>query len=161
MTPPAGSYASLTGHVEVKVNGWSKINTRGAHGVLYLIINKNKYQLASIFLRGPFKNSVTVRHGVCPNGCTKAKIEQGIPVEVDATYAFDYLYDTARKVITMRMTQNGRLIAEIKSKPNVKHIQIKPGDKVVIGLSNPDIHSFEEPASLGWKYSNLRVELFR
>jgi hypothetical protein len=161
MTPPAGSYLSLTGHVEVKVSDWNKINSRGAHGVLYLVINKNKYQLASIFLRGPFKNSVTVRHGVCPNGCTKAKIEQGIPVELDATYAFDYLYDTAHKVITMRMTQNGRLISEIKSKPNVKHIQIKPGDKVVIGLSNPDVHSFEEPASLGWTYSNLRVELFR
>ena len=161
MTPPPGSYSTLTAHVDVKVTGWNPVNVHGAHGVLYLVINRNKYQVGSIFLRGPGKNNVTLRHGICPTGCTKAKIEQGVPMEMNATYSFDYLYDAARKTIDMRMSQNGRVIAQIKSKPNVSRIQIKQGDKVVIGLSNPSARSYEEPASLGWTYSNLRVELFR
>jgi translation initiation factor IF-1 len=161
MSPPAGNYNGLTGHVEVKITGWNPVNNRGAHGVLYIVINKNKSLLANVFLRGPYKNSVTVRHGVCAGSCTKAKVEQGIEVQMNAMYAFDYVYNVAARSITMRMTQNGRLVAEIKSKPNVSRIQIKPGDQIVIGLSNPSVSSFEEPASVGWNYSNLRVELFR
>lgn len=161
MTPPADTYRSLTGHVEVRVSGWNKTNLRGAHGVLYLIINKNKLLLGNIFLRGPEKNNVTLRHGVCPGGCNKAKVEKGIAVDLNTTYAFDYVYDAANRTIDMRMTHNGELVAQIKDKSNVNRIQIKPGDKVVIGLSNPDVNSFEEPASLGWTYSNLRVEFFR
>ncbi|HKI02377.1 MAG TPA: hypothetical protein VKK31_10375 [Thermoanaerobaculia bacterium] len=161
MTPPVGTYSSILGHVEVTVTGWNKANLRGAHGVLYLVINRNKYQLASIFLRGPGKNNVTVRHGVCAGGCNKAKIEKGVPVQLGETYVFDYVYDAARKNILMRMTHRGELVAVITDKPNISRIQVKSGDKVVIGLSNPDVNSREEPSSIGWTYSNLRVELFR
>ena len=161
MTPPPGTYSSILGHVEVKVAGWNRVNPRGAHGALYLVINKNKLLLGSLFLRGPGKNSVTMRHGVCAGACNKAKIEKGIPVQLGQTYIFDYVYDPARKSILMRVTNNGNLIAVIQDKPNINRIEIKPGDKVLIGLSNPGVNSREEPASLGWTYSNVRVELFR
>ena len=161
MTPPAGTYKSMRGHVEVKVDGWNPINVQGAHGTLYVVINKNKYLLGSVFLRGPGKNNVTLRHGVCPGGCAKSKVERPLVAEQGTTYIFDYVYNVGTKITDLRVTHNGKLIAQIQDKPNVNNIFINTGDKVVIGLSNPGVRTRPEPASLGWTYSNLKVEFFR
>lgn len=161
MTPPVGAYSSMVAHVEAQVNGWNKTNVHGAHGVLYVVINRNKNLLGNVFLRGPGKNTVTLRHGVCPSGCQKSKVERGIPIELGATYVFDYVYDPAHKTTDLRVTLRGQVIARIQDKPNVNKIHIDPGDKVVIGLSNPFVNSHEEPASLGWKYTNLRLEFIK
>ena len=39
-------------------------------------------------------------------------------------------------------------------------ISIAATDKIMIGLSNPGTNPLIEPASIGWKYSNLKVEFF-
>jgi hypothetical protein len=161
MTPPVDTYKIMRAHVEVLVTGWNKTNVRGAHGALYVIVNKNKILLGSIFMRGPSGNNVTLRHGVCPGGCNKSKVERGLVAELGTTYYIDYEYNTSTKTTNMRVTHNNQLVAQIQDKPNVNNIFIHPGDKVVIGLSNPFVNSREEPASLGWQYSNLRVEFFR
>ncbi|HEV8579874.1 MAG TPA: hypothetical protein VGX68_12430 [Thermoanaerobaculia bacterium] len=161
MTPPEYAYSSMVAHVEVQVNGWNPRNVHGAHGVLYVIVNRNKSLIGNVFLRGPGKNNVTLRHGICPQGCNKTKVERGIPIELGATYIFDYLYDPVHKTTDLRVTLKGQLIARIQDKPNVNKIHIENGDKVIIGLSNPFPTSKEEPSSLGWKYSNLRVEFIK
>src|SRR6185436_948623 len=50
--PPDGRYDRVTVHLEVEVNGWSPPIT-GAHGILYMIRDKNKDMFANVFLQGP------------------------------------------------------------------------------------------------------------
>jgi hypothetical protein len=161
MTPPAGAYSAMVAHVDVQVTGWNPRNVHGAHGVLYVVINRNKWLLGNIFLRGPGKNNVTLRHGVCPQGCQKSKVEKSIPIELGAVYSFDYRYDPANRTTDMTVTLHGQVVARIQDKPNVNKININPGDKIVIGLSNPFPNSHEEPSSLGWRYSNLRLQFIK
>lgn len=161
MTPPAGAYSAMVAHVDVQVTGWNPRNVHGAHGVLYVVINRNKWLLGNIFLRGPGKNNVTLRHGVCPQGCQKTKVEKGIPIELGAIYSFDYRYDPVSRTTDMTVTLRGQVVARIQDKPNVNRININPGDKIVIGLSNPFPNSHEEPSSLGWRYSNLSVQFVK
>lgn len=161
MTPPVDTYKILRAHVEVQVTGFNPINQGGAHGVLWLIINNNKKLIGSIFLRGAGKNNVTLRHGVCPGVCNKTKVEKGFPLTLGSTYVFDYEYNTTTRKANMRMSLNNQLVAQIEDRTEVNNLFINPGDLVVIGLSNPDPRSRVEPPSLGWVYSNLRVEFLK
>jgi translation initiation factor IF-1 len=161
MSPPAALYKSLKAHVEVTPTGWNPKNVRGAHSTLYIIVNRNKRLLASLFMRGPGGNNVTMRHGDCPGGCAKAKLWKNVAPELNTKYIFDYEYNAAGKLVNMKVTHKGQVIADISDKPYRKVVEIAPGDKVIIGLSNPFCDSREEPCSIGWKYENLRVELFK
>ncbi len=159
MTPPPATYASMKGHVDVLIHGWSGRDA-GAHGVLYVIINRNKYLIGNVFLRGPGSNLVTMRHNICPNGCNKEKVQAKLAAAEGETYSFDYEYNPRQKTVHLVVTHGDEVVAELHDKPNVNNIFIHPGDKVVIGLSNPFVNSREEPASVGWTYTNLKVELF-
>jgi len=161
MFPPAGLYKSLTAHVEVKVTGWNPKNTKGAHGVIYIAVNKNKRLLANVFLRGTGSNYVYMRHGDCPAGCFKAKVGKALSAQIGSTYVFDYVYNANTQKIHLDVRLNGQIVAQLDDKPMRRVIEIVPKDRVIIGLSNPFCDSKEEPCSLGWQYSNVRVELFK
>ena len=158
MTPPAGAYRSMRAKVDVLVNGWNPVNPRGAHGVMYLAVNKNYNLLGSVFLRGPGGNRVTLRHGFCDGAACKTKVEKPLDAEEGTIYVFDYDYNPGRGTTNLRVTHKGKLVAQIQDKPNVRQFNIKKNDKVVIGLSNPFVNLRPEPASLSWRYLNLRVE---
>ena len=115
---------------------------------------------ANIFLRGPDTNLLTLRHGFNQVHTDKAKLEQGLAAQAGETYVFDYVYDTASKVITLKVTRNGQLVVDLLGVPNINQISVLATDKILIGLSNPGTNPLLEPASIGWKYSNLKVEFF-
>jgi hypothetical protein len=159
LTPAPGSYSSVKVHLEVEVGPWNTPAT-GAHGVLYFVRNKNRDMFANIFLRGPDKNDLTLRHGFNLTHPQKPKLEQAFPVHQGETYAFDYDYNTTAKTLTLRVSQGDQLLFEMVDRPNINRIDIGASDKILIGLSNPGTNPTIEPASIGWKYSNLKVEFF-
>jgi hypothetical protein len=160
LTPPVFSYSSVKVHMEIQVNGFQPPSI-GGHELLYMIRNRNKDEFANIFLRGPSRNTLTLRHGFHQTSPEKPKIERGFIAQIGATYALDYDYDPVHKTIILHMSQNGQLLLEILATPNVNRVQIETGDRVIVGLSNPGNNPTVEPASIGWKYSNIKVEFFR
>lgn len=161
LTPPVFAYSSVKLHMEFQVNGWNPPST-GAHGIVYFVRDRNKDMYANIFLKGPSRNSVTLRHGFNQVHGDKAKIERGFVAQIGTTYALDYDFDPVHKTITMHIsTLDGQLLLEIKDKPNVNRVQIDQGQKVIVGMSNPGVNPNVEPASIGWKYSNVKVEFFK
>lgn len=159
LTPAPGSYSSVKVHLEVEVGPWNTPPT-GAHGVLYFVRNKNRDMFANIFLRGPGKGDLTLRHGFNQTHPQKAKIEQAFTAQQGQTYAFDYDYNTAAKTLSLRVSQGDQLLFELVDRPNINQIDIGASDRILIGLSNPGTNPTTEPASIGWKYSNLKVEFF-
>ena len=159
LSPAPASYKSVKLHLEVQVGPWNTPAT-GAHGVLYFVRNKNKDMFANIFLRGPAKSDLTLRHGFNQTHPQKAKLEKAFVFQQGETYAFDYDYNPGTQSLSLRVSRNEQLLFELLDKPNVNKIEIGASDKVQIGLSNPGTNPTIEPASIGWKYSNLKVEFF-
>ena len=159
LTPPVAAYSSVKVHLEVTIGPWNRPNT-GAHGVMYFVRDRNKDMYANVFLRGPGRNNMTLRHGFNQEHGEKAKIEKGFTAQPGETYAFDYDYDPTRKLITLRVSRAGQLLLEVTDKPNVNKVHIDDGNRVIVGLSNPGTAPAVKPASIGWKYSNLKVEFF-
>ena len=157
LSPPSATYSRLRARLEVQINGWSPPSS-GAHGILYMIRDKNLNMYGSVFLKGPGSNQLTMRHGFNLGAAEKPKISKGFAPVVGQTYVFDYLFDPVAKTIVLRVLLNGQEVAQMTDRPNVNRVQIEPGQKIIIGLSNPG-HETPEPASLGWVYKNLHVEV--
>ena len=159
LTPPAGSYSAVKLHLEVQLGPWNTPVT-AAHGILYFVQNRNRDMFANIFLRGPAINQLTLRHGFNQSHVQKARLDQSLAAQANETYVIDYVYDTARKVITLKATRDGVLVVDLVGTPNINRINIAATDQINIGLSNPGTNPTIEPASIGWRYSNLKVEFF-
>ncbi len=158
LSPPSGVYSQIKVHLEIQINGWSPPVTN-AHGLLYMIRDRNYDMYASAFLRGPNSNQLVLRHGFNQTAGDKAKLVTGFAPTLGNWYALDYLYDPINKTIVLTMsTLDGQVLAKLTGTPNVKQINIDPGQNILIGLSNPGTND-SEPASIGWVYSNLHVEL--
>lgn len=158
LSPPSAAYSRLKAHLEVQINGWNPAVT-AAHGILYMVRDKNKDMYANAFLKGPGANQVVLRHGFNQTSGEKPKLSKGFAATLGQTYAVDYLYDPVGKTLVLTMsTLSGQELARITDKPNVNKVQIDPGQKIVVGLSNPGTES-SEPASIGFVYKNLHIEL--
>lgn len=157
--PPAGTYSAMKLHLEVQLGPWNTPVT-AAHGILYFVQNRNRDMFANIFLRGPATNQLTLRHGFNQSHVEKARLDQSLAAQANETYVFDYVYDTVRKIITLKATRDGVLVVDLVGTPNINRINIAATDKINIGLSNPGTNPQIEPASIGWRYSNLKVEFF-
>jgi hypothetical protein len=141
------------------VGPWNKPTT-GAHGLLYFVRNRNKDMYGNIFLRGPSRNNVTLRHGFNQEHGEKAKIERGFAAQTGTTYLVEYDYNPVADFISLKVSNlAGQLLFEIRDKPNVNRVHIDDGDRVILGLSNPGTSSVE-PASLGYQWKDLKVEFF-
>jgi len=157
---PDGSYDEVTVHLEVEIHGWTQ-SLNGAHGILYMVRDKNKDMFANIFLQGPTSNgnALVLRHGFGQTHPEKAKIRVHFFPKDGQTYAFDYVYRPAAGTLSLTVKgPNGQPLVHITGKPNVDHVSIGPGQLIHIGLSNPGA-VINEPTSLGWVYKNLHVEL--
>jgi len=158
LSPPSGVYSRIKVHLEIQINGWQPPITN-AHGLLYMVRDRNYYMYASAFLRGPNTNQLVLRDGFNQTAGEKAKLITGFAPTLGSWYALDYLYDPINKSIVLTMsTLDGQELARLTGAPNVKQVNIDPGQNILIGLSNPGT-TVEEPASIGWVYSNLHVEL--
>ncbi|HXT50690.1 MAG TPA: hypothetical protein VN811_06580 [Thermoanaerobaculia bacterium] len=157
LSPPVGVYSRLKLHLEVQVNGFYPPADM-AHGMLYLVRDKNKDMFANVFLQGPGTNQIVLRHGFNLTHPQKPKLTQKLAAASGTTYALDYLYDPAAGSLLLTLKDGGVEVVHMAGVPNVSRIQIASGNKVVIGLSNPGVVS-NEPASIGWVFKNLHVEL--
>jgi len=163
LTPPAATYSAVKVHLEVQINAFSRPSA-AAHGLLYMVRDKNKDMFASAFLRGPHTNVFTLRHGFDQLSADKAKLTVPFTPVLTNTYALDYLYDTAGKTLVMTLKgPNGQQVARVSDVPNVASVVFGKGDFILISLSNSGVHNGkpnpQEPASLSWMYSNFHVEL--
>lgn len=159
LTPPLAPYSSVKIHLEVEHGGWNTPSS-GGHGCLYAIVNNNKDMLAYVFLAGPNKNKLILRHGLNQTHGEKAKLERPYVANAGDVLVLDYEFNpVAGRLELVVSNKAGQVLEQLVGKPNVNRVHIEAGDRFIIGLSNPGNNPVE-PASLNWKYSNLKVEFF-
>jgi hypothetical protein len=157
LSPPVAAYSKLKVHLRLTINQFSP-PSNNAHGVLYMVREKNKDMYANVFLKGPGANQLVLRHGFNQSAGEKAKLTKGFAPSVGQTYDIDYLFDPVAKTIVLTFSLNGQEVTRITDRPNVNMVHIDQGQQIVIGLSNPG-NEHAEPASIGWVYRDLHVEL--
>src|SRR4030095_16564563 len=158
LSPPEAAYSRLKVHLEVQINGWEPVVSK-AHGLLYLVRDKNKDMYANAFLQGPGTNQMVLRHGMNQTSGEKPKLTKGFAETLGQTYAVDFLYDPVGRTLVLTIsTLSGQELSRITGTPNVNRVQIDQGQKIVVGLSNQGTEE-SEPDSIGWVYKNLHVEL--
>jgi hypothetical protein len=156
--PPTAAYRSVRVRFDFELNGWHP-PASAAHGLLYMVRNgRNKDMYANVFLKGPGANSLTLRHGFNQTHGEKAKVTRGFTPQMGVRYTLEYVFDPTGKALSLTISRGGTVLAQMDHKPNVNKVHIEPGDLVTLGLSNPDPSNKVEPATIGAKWFDLRVE---
>jgi hypothetical protein len=158
-SPEAGSYRSMRVRMKVFHGGW-KEPSAGLHNVFWVARDRNFNMFGYPNFKGPGANTLFFRHGVGIVAPQKPKVEVPFAAQPGATYTFDYLYNPAGGTLDLKVFNSaGSLVAQLGDRPNVNRLTFANGEKLVLDFgftgNNPN-----EPSTIGWRYSDLIVELF-
>ncbi len=159
---PAGSYSSLHFRVEVFNGGWTA-PTSGLNLCFWLAKAGRHFNLYGFAgFKGPNRNTILFRHGIGIPAGDKAKFEDHFVSTPGKTYIFDYVYNPAQRILDLKILDpDGKVLHEIRDKPNVKSIDISAGEDITADFSNVLGANANEPPSYGWHYSNFLLEVFK
>jgi hypothetical protein len=158
--PPDGTYQRLFARVEVRNGGWNPANPSGTHNIFWLVRDRNRDMFGYVNVRGPNTNDLFVRHGFNLGQGDKPRLSSGFQFPVGATYRFEYTYDTAARLIELIVfNESGTPILNLRGTPNINNINMDPGQQVLLDFGFRQGVNPNEPATYGWDYKNLLIEL--
>lgn len=161
--PPAGTTRRLKLSMDVTVGPWFPSETTGKHLIYWFVMGKNIDMPGLLYFRGPGKNQAFARHGIGLTHPKKIKIIRPFEAKVGKTYHIENDYDMAGGLYTVKITDvaTGKLVVSLRGKPNVTSYNIKAGTKILVDMGFPLGKVETEVPSYGWKYSDVRVEVYR
>jgi hypothetical protein len=152
-------YKKARAQVDVTHGGWYGRLPDGVHQLLTLARGDNETRLGYVAARGPSRNFVVMIHNLGRPGEGGNRLTQNFALQPGQTYHVDYTYDPANHRAELVITNNGAEVIRISDNTTfVNRIRSDGEDFFVqFGLDAPPPHA----PSLGWTYSNLKVEFFR
>lgn len=160
---PPGRYERIQVSLNIDLGPWGS-SPEVIHNVFWLVKDRNFNMFLYPNLRGPNRNTIFFRHGVGLTHPQKLKVEVPGVFTPGQKYFFEGTYDTrGQRILFVAKDSLGNVINTIDTRPNagVSHIDFAAGEKIVIDFgfqlgANPG-----ESATIGWKYNDLKFELFR
>lgn len=161
--PQAGVARRLKLTMDVTVGPWFPAETDGKHLIYWFVMSKNIDMPGLLYFRGPGKNQAFARHGIGLTHPQKIKIIRPFAAEVGHTYRVENDYDMAGGLYTVKVTDTAtdKLMVSLRGKPNVTSYTIKPGTKILVDMGFPPGKVETEVPSYGWRYSDVRVEIYK
>lgn len=156
---PTGAYNKVHFRVEVYHGGWRK-PADGLHTFFWLALNRHYRLLGMAYARGG--GSLLFRHGINVEAVDKAKFSPKFVAIPGHTYISDYVYDTRERHLELNIYDKANPnvpVLTITDRPNVNQIHIEEGEDLTADFSNIGDHP-NEPATIGWKYLNLTMEVW-
>lgn len=160
--PPAGAARRLKLTMNVTVGPWFPQENTGKHLIYWFVMGKNIDMPGLLYFRGPGKNQAFARHGIGLTHPQKIKIIRPFAAEVGHTYRVENDYDMAGGLYTVKVTDlaTGKGVS-LRGRPNVASYNVKAGTKILVDMGFPLAKVETEVPSYGWKYSDVRVEVYR
>ena len=156
-TPP-GTYNRVHVTLEVVIGGWQTPQS-GLHNVFWLALQRNRNLMGYVNLRGPNLNQTLFRHGFGQPQEDKAKVTIPTLVVPGQTYTFEYIYDTNIDLIDLRITDStGQEVGRILHSPDTNKITVTDNEIILMDFGFLGINP-NEPATIGWQYQNLFMEI--
>jgi hypothetical protein len=148
---------------DVTVGPWSKKNPAGAHALLW--IHRGRFRsntVANVNFFGPRKNRFRNNQNLDLPALSNTNGTTGMTLEQGKTYHFRYVYDALVQSVVVTASLNGRVLKTIRMGGSVSHNTITiPASGLVTELGHYSFQEGPEVATLGWRYSNLRVEMIQ
>ena len=154
---PPGTYRRVVLEVTVTHGGWSERRPSGTHNLFWLARDRNRDLLGYANLRG--RNRIFLRHGLGQRQPAKARRERGFRWPPGATYRLRYVYDTAARRIRLEVLDGGRKLTSLEHVPNVAALTFGARQRLVVDLGFTGTDNPNEPASIGWSWSDLLLEI--
>ncbi len=160
---PEGAYSKVHYRSEVFHAGWQKPNS-GLHHFFWLSVNGQQFRLLGMgYALGPGKNQMLFRHGDKILSTSKPRLTPHFAPTPGKTYVVDYTYDTVGRKISFVITEkNGDEVFRYdQAKPNVNFVHVESYEVgLVADFSTHNTHH-NEPATIGWQYSNLTLTVWK
>jgi hypothetical protein len=157
-TPVPGTYAKIRLTMDVTVGNWSTVDPTAIHMLFWLVKDRNFNMFGFASLRGPGGDQAVLRHGIGLTHPQKFRIIQPLAAQTGRTYRLDYTYDTRTSFLELAISEGGAVVQRLTGAPNVSSFTFNPGENILIDMGFPGT-SPAEPASFGWVYRDLHVEL--
>jgi hypothetical protein len=146
---------------------WSSRDHSGLHNLGYFFLNRFRSGVVgNVNIAGPNKNFLKIAQNInMPAGAnTNAKVNYAMQTGV--TYHQIYTFDAANKLITLQVLVNGAQVAKfskVAQPGNNQTLIVKPfqtaGLAMVAEFGNYLNQHHPEEASVGWKYSNFKLDM--
>ena len=152
-------YKKARAQVDVRHGGWYGRLPDGVHQLLTLARGDAETRLGYVAARGPSRNFVILIHNLGLPGEGGNRLTQNFALQPGRTYHVDYTFDPANHRAELVITDNGNEVIRIADDTTfVDRIRSDGEDFFVqFGLEASGPHA----PTLGWTYSNLKVEFHR
>jgi hypothetical protein len=167
MMPKDLKVAKLVMEWDVSTGPWHSKTPHANHGMNWL--HRGRFRsgtIANVNAFGPKKSIVKMNQNVDMARGTNTNTKAGYAMVPNNTYHLRYTYDAANRVITSEVFLSGVLQKKLEMKGTAQNKTLSvpkfgftsKGSLFAEFGHYPGQH-FPEVVSLGWRYSNLRVEL--
>jgi hypothetical protein len=159
--------AKATYEWDTTLGPWSSRDRSGLHNLGYFFLDRFRGGVVgNVNIAGPNKNFLKIAQNVnMPAGAnTNAKVNYAM--QTGLTYHQIYTFDAANKMITLQVLLNGAQVAKfskVAQPGNNQTLVVKPfqstGLAMVAEFGNYLGQHHPEEASVGWKYSNFKLDM--
>lgn len=145
-----------------KMGPWSDQPPSGLHNLFWLVINgKNFDQIGYGNIYAPPKNRILMRHGIAQTNQNKARVETSLG-DLDGWIRVRYDWDLESEVVFLTLDRESLPPSErqLTSVPNISEpLVLTTEDNLVVHCGFTGSENPNEPASIGWQWADLRLEL--
>ncbi len=152
-------YTKARLQMDVKVGSWNSAQRDGIHHLFTLARGDNETRLGYAAVRGPSRNFIFFLHNLGLPGESGNRFQENLVLQTGQTYHIDYTYDPKNQEVEFILSRGGTQVVKMSDTTTfVNDIRANGEDFFVeLGLAASGPHT----PTLGWTYSNLKVEFFR
>jgi hypothetical protein len=170
--PPNTDFSRVELEMDVTPGDWYRAEPEKMHNLFWIHrggccwprYNANIIGYANAFGPGRGGNRVKVTHNLGRHRRPFPRIQEGFQLRKGTTYRLRYVYDASRGEISLKLFSRGELRFESTDRATVDSIRSDGSGEFMLYLGHTPhakgSGSGPERPTYGWKYSNLRVELF-
>jgi hypothetical protein len=161
--PKALDAARVAIEFDVVAGPWNPRLPKGAHNLVFF--HRGRFRantLANINAFGPGNNKAKAAQNLDLPAHYNTSLDLGFVFHQGQTYHVSSLYDAITDKITFGIYQNGHLLKGGQYSATERNHRITvPGSGLVAEFGNYNNQALPEVASLGWRFSNLHVEIVK
>ena len=149
--------------LDVVAGPWNPRLPKGAHNLIFF--HRGRFRantLANINAFGPGNNKAKAAQNLDLPAHYNTSLDLGFVFHQGETYHISSFYDATSNKVTFGIYQNGNLLKGGQySATASNHTITVPGSGLVAEIGNYNNQALPEVSSLGWKFSNLHVEIVK
>lgn len=157
----AFSAGRVSAEFDIVAGPWNPRLKKGAHNLLFF--HRGRFRsntLANVNAFGPGNNKAKAAQNIDLPAKYSTSTQFGFAFQQGQTYHIATIYDAKNKAVSFVISQNGTVLKTGRYDATARNrLLAVPGTGLVLEFGNYNNQALPEVSSLGWAFSNLRVEI--